>query len=379
MKYKFVIGANYGDEGKGLCCDELTKKEIKEGRKVLNVLFNGGPQRAHTVSSYFYGDHIFHHFGSGTLSGADTYFHEEFIVNPMIFVDEFNELMKIGVKTKVFIHSNCRFITPFDMMANQIIELGYSKNDKHGTCGQGIWNTICRYDDTESIKYSFLEFCRMDPDEKYSYLRDIKYYYESKVLKDIPAEYIGPWNSDSLLFHYIMDTNTMYSRLTLVHEEYIESGYHTIIYEAGQGLAIDFDADPIFATPSYTGSKRAIQVLKNKGVKDEDIEVYYVTRTYFTRHGAGPLPTEVSSVKLIDKTNIFNIWQENIRYGNFDSKEMIDRVEKDSIPGIKKNLLITHTNEYPIPHPYMADINEYFNKIYTSDNKYNSTITRGIT
>ena len=43
----------------------------------------------------------------------------------------------------------------------------------------------------------------------------------------------------------------------------------------------------------------------------------YVTRTYFTRHGDGPLPGEVEFHNLsigIDKTNTKNDWQGNLRY-----------------------------------------------------------------
>ena len=85
MDIKIVIGAQYGDEGKGRTVDYFTR-ECKNGDMAV-VLTNGGAQRGHTVVK---GDkrHIFHHFGSGTMNCADTIISEIFQVNPMVFSTE---------------------------------------------------------------------------------------------------------------------------------------------------------------------------------------------------------------------------------------------------------------------------------------------------
>lgn len=57
MNYSAVIGANYGDEGKGLVTDWLTMN----GGKTLNVLTNGTCQRGHTVEHADGKRHVFHH------------------------------------------------------------------------------------------------------------------------------------------------------------------------------------------------------------------------------------------------------------------------------------------------------------------------------
>ena len=77
---KVVIGASFGDEGKGLMTDYFAADAANKGETALVVCSNGGAQRGHTVRAY--GDniesgmkpevrHVFHHFGSGTLAGAD--------------------------------------------------------------------------------------------------------------------------------------------------------------------------------------------------------------------------------------------------------------------------------------------------------------------
>ena len=86
------------------------------------MLTNGGAQRAHSILTKN-GSFTFQHFGSGTYHGADNYFSEYFILNPMQFVKEYNELRNRGVKIgKIYRDPKCMWSTPWDMMANQIIE-----------------------------------------------------------------------------------------------------------------------------------------------------------------------------------------------------------------------------------------------------------------
>ena len=95
--YKFkvsaIIGANFGDEGKGLVTDWLASKSDN----AIIVLHNGGPQRAHTVTTPEGREHIFRHIGAGTFAGAATYIAKPFICNPMIFKEEYEKLRKDGV------------------------------------------------------------------------------------------------------------------------------------------------------------------------------------------------------------------------------------------------------------------------------------------
>lgn len=107
MKTKVVIGANWGDEGKGM----MTQYFSRQG-KVLNILFNGGPQRGHTVVSPQGVRHVFHHFGSGSFYGADTYFSEHFILNPLVFE---REALELHFCPRVFCAEGVRITTPIDM------------------------------------------------------------------------------------------------------------------------------------------------------------------------------------------------------------------------------------------------------------------------
>ena len=78
-----VIGAVYGDEGKGRLVDYLASLT-----PTLVVRHNGGAQAGHTVVTPEGLRHVFHHFGSGTFVGSPTYLSRFFIVNPLIWSQE---------------------------------------------------------------------------------------------------------------------------------------------------------------------------------------------------------------------------------------------------------------------------------------------------
>ena len=108
-----VIGANYGDEGKGTVVANYTKNSDN----VLNILTNGGAQRGHSILTKD-GNITFQHFGAGTYHGADNYYSRYFILNPMQFVKEYETLI---VKPKnIYRDINCKWSTPYDSMANLI-------------------------------------------------------------------------------------------------------------------------------------------------------------------------------------------------------------------------------------------------------------------
>lgn len=94
----------------------------------------------------------------------------------MQFVKEYNELTERGIslKGKIFCDHRVRWSTPYDMMANQIIEHLRGK-DKHGSCGMGIWETVLRYHNSEIEDIvKFAAFVNMPLMDKLAYLTKVK-------------------------------------------------------------------------------------------------------------------------------------------------------------------------------------------------------------
>ena len=392
---KIIVGANYGDEGKGFATHYHSRETMLNGKSCVNVLYNGGCQRGHTVENLEGFRHVFHHFGSGSFDYADTYFDRDFIVNPMEFVREFHELEQKGVRPKCYINPYCRVTTPFDMLINQIVEQSRGTN-RHGSCGMGIWETSQRYI-LDLHQYNWRELSNLSPKSISIYLEYIKNDYLYKRLSDygineIPKEYEQVIKSKGLIEHFISDLIEMKSNVIENEEFYLNNDYDVIIFEGAQGLALD--EDNIKEYPNVTASKTGSYTPILRLTKEDNIEVCYITRSYFTRHGAGRFDTECSvseiNPAIQDLTNLHNDFQGSIRYGKFDIESFLERIntDKDNVKSICKycgieedkilhSLFITHlnyTNGDICGVGSISELRQIFNKLYLSYDKYGKDI-----
>lgn len=349
---KFVIGTNYGDEGKGLVSANLAAKAQQDNKKCLTILYNGGSQRGHTVE---FGNfrHVYHHFAAGSEFGSDTYFHQDFLVNPMTYIQEYK-----GIICGIYMDARCRIVTPFDMIANQFVEQG--RDVRHGSCGMGIFETITRYNDGggRMLTRKVGDLCNLINDSLYDYITDVQRYYEHR--KGIRFDSIPGLDVEGLKRHWVDDFNAMIDDVSIVYDWSVKSllnHYDVIIFEGGQGLALDMDnkADFPHLTPSNTGCKKMIPFIISTLGEDTPVELYYVTRSYLTRHGNGPMPNGYLDHSMIeqDMTNHPNPWQGTLRLAGFTSKsiaDMMGRIYKDKsetcgMDNVVCNLVVTHTNE----------------------------------
>lgn len=335
---KVVIGANFGDEGKGMLTHYFSKNS---NGKVLNVLFNGGCQRGHTVMN-----HVFHCFGSGYFDGADTYCHEKFMVDPVAWALECNQLNTIPV---LYIHPMCRIVTPYDVAINQAIETKRGKY-KHGSCGMGIWET-----DLRSQNYPIYYQDLYNEIALYSKIERIKKEYWSKRVKELGLNLnIDNISLDDFFVACHLMTNHCINTNRIKVNPLVDKKYATVVFEGGQGLLLDEENEEFapHVTASSTGSRyiSALIQLLYEQFKPQ-VEVCYVSRSYVTRHGAGVLPYEVSKDQLNpdieDKTNVPNPWQDSIRYGQLNLQHLKDRIAKDKkhyLCPIQQSIAFTHMN-----------------------------------
>ena len=156
---KIVIGANFGDEGKGLMSHYFGLKALEEGKSPITVFHNGTAQRGHTVDYNPDSRHVFHHFGCNTKEGVPTYFADSFLIHPMEFHREFKELgLTAG---NCYCNPNCVVITPYDMLIDHMIEdwIAYQYGEReHGSCGYGSWSATDRIEQRPEIAYTILDF-----------------------------------------------------------------------------------------------------------------------------------------------------------------------------------------------------------------------------
>ena len=373
---KVIIGGNYGDEGKGLATDYFASKPRKRFEDCIVVLSNGGSQRGHTVTLPNGKRHVFRHYCAGTFAQAFTYLPKYYIVNPMNWMREYRKLSSTFIPRLMLINKDCKLSTPFDMIANQLIENARC-DQRHGSCGVGIWETILR--DGITVGEMYLK----KKEERADYLRFVRDDYFCKRISNkgikLDSQLEKIVYDDNLIKHYISDFDWMMSRSVFEEDDVLDSVQY-VIFENGQGLMLDQDIVGYgkSTTPSSTGLKNPAEMISNMR-NDTEVEVCYVTRPYITRHGVGRFDEEYQKEKIHpriidDQTNKWNQFQGDLRYGVFDREEFIKRVDDDfnsyAKPNWKKSIFFTHVNEAP---SYMDDLIETAS--YTSDGFTRNSVT----
>lgn len=389
-KVKVVIGANYGDEGKGLGTDYFCSLNPQS---TIGVLTNGSAQRAHTVDTKDGLHHIFHNFSSGTFNNVPTYICDEFLINPMSFVEEYNELKELGYAPKYYIHPNCRVVTPFDMIQNQI---DMKRDNAHNSCGMGVWRTINRYDKKVfNLTVKELFDLIQNPTNAFKELYNVFLYY----YKDIDI-YCSGINIEGLINHFIEDVQFIANRCLLLIEDNFLRNFDTVVFENGQGLLLNHTLDYENASNVLTSTNTGLEIpykIIERNFSDIEVEICYITRTYLTRHGDGVIDGDEERAlyyeqNFFDYTNIYNKFQGKLRYADLDIDTLINSVLADqriTYPSpnngyiCSKNdynwsLLITHWNELQFNEQTMKLLKLYFgnNNVYISDSKYRDSVKK---
>ena len=326
MEVKVVTGASYGDEGKGLVSGCLAREAAENNNKILTIFFNGTGQRAHSFEG------VTRHFmAAGESYGSDTFYHHMFVVDP---------IMLWLTKSTPIIDPRCRVIFPCDVLYGQARE----KQLNHGSCGWGLFAAVKRNE-----KEPF-------------YIADmfLKTFY--KLAQQVDGYYNYEPNEIHNLPNFIRAVAWLKENCQVELFENIVENYDTIIYEGGQGLLLDQENKGNFPhlTPSSTGAfniHKDIEQLNAqvdfvfKNNSDSYIDLFYVSRSYMTRHGAGPMDMEVAKESInpfiYDEVNQPNDWQGSLRFGHIDVQKLYKRIKGDATRyNCNKtiNMVYTHLN-----------------------------------
>lgn len=330
-----VIGANYGDEGKGHITQYMVNRFQKNGEKPLVVRYNGGAQAGHTVQTADGKRHVFSHFGSGTLLGAPTYWSHYCIVEPRTLLREFAELRNdFDIVPVLFIDYRAVVTTPFDVLFNiKLEELRGPK--KHGSVGLGINETIERSQWPE-LRLTYGDAINMSYMELSAKMANIHSYYKHRAVDfHLPNEIFDKLDYAAVeMFYNQISTIVQMPNIVIVKALQVYGLLHSysLVFEGAQGLALDEMAgDFPHVTRSRTGLHNIIQILRANELKLD--ETVYVTRAYATRHGDGPFdyPRIIDSRFCPDdKTNVPNPYQGTMRFGRFESYgDVYSRINAD--------------------------------------------------
>lgn len=379
---KVVIGKNFGDEGKGAAVHFLAKE-----KGTVVVRHNGGGQSGHTVEEGNF-RFIFHQLGSGSLKGCPTYWSKTFLPDLLKLGEEiaaFKEALQNAGREKdeplaalyqkdfkVYASPDCACVTIYDVLLNSLKETLRGEN-KHGSCGMGIYETVLRTKEPVYALY-LRDFWGLTYGEVVRRLQRIQRGYAIPRLKELQAEYPEDFDREEICFWAEMmeseevlrnaacDMHENFNRnVVFMDFESLFSKMDTVIFENGQGLLLDWDNEEYapHLTASHTGLTNITKLLGEMDqelIKDCSLDVYYITRSYVTRHGAGRLDEECFKEDInpfmVDRTNIPNVWQDTLRYARHPVGEDFFRYIKkdlenlkDGILSSKVHILLTHMDE----------------------------------
>ena len=278
-----LLGAQWGDEGKGKATDIL-------GDRVDYVVrYQGGNNAGHTV---VIGDqkYALHLLPSGILSpNVIPVIGNGVVIDPAVLLEEIKGLNERGIDTsKLVISSNAHLITPYHRTIDKVSERFLGKA-KIGTTGRGIGPAYADKISRIGIRVQDLFDQSILEKKIESALRD-KNQVLTKVFNrkdmevgEILEEYLG---YAEILRPYVADT-------ALLLNQALENG-KTVLLEGSQGTLLDVDHGTYpFVTSSNPTAGGACT---GSGIGPTKIErVIGIVKAYTTRVGSGPFPTELEN------------------------------------------------------------------------------------
>jgi adenylosuccinate synthase len=325
-----VIGANFGDEGKGLATDFFSRHY----KASIVARGNGGAQAGHTVVDG-HKRHVFGHVGSGSFAGVPTYLSSAFIVNPFMLNKECRELK---TRQRIYASPDCRVTTFYDMAINSLIEIKRGQ-ERHGSCGMGINETVTRDAAGFHLDLNTVKNNPTSTLEMLSTIRDV-WVPERMLELNISKRDFGD-DTDAKMYFDLLDTSIEHMAEELMHHSELIQLHNPklflcpedlVVVEGAQGLMLDeFLGDFPHVTRSVTGLASSIRAAAECG--KTSIRPVYMSRAYATRHGAGELLYQgapiTDAVIPIDQTNVDNNWQGSIRYAPLNLNEMAWYIRED--------------------------------------------------
>ena len=320
MKTSIVIGLGFGDEGKGLVTDYLCKRN----RQPWVVRFNGGHQAGHTVVTAGGKRHVFSSLGSGSLAGAPTYWSKYCSFYPPGFLEEYKALEQLGVRPGFYIDAQSPVTTLYDVIYNRSLE---QSRNPHGSCGLGFGATIERHEMGCRLVARDLLSAR----ELKTKLKKTSRYYDKKIKEannSLLSEIYYGYDVQQIASRYLHAVNACFSLINLVEEGDLMSTLKisgaSLIFEGAQGILLDMDHGFFpHVTRSYTTCKNAMEIIRRNRLSAPSL--FYVTRSYQTRHGAGPMTNESLIPELQhteQETNVQNTWQGSFRRAVLDLDQL---------------------------------------------------------
>lgn len=276
-----VVGAQWGDEGKGRVVDILAE------RADLVVRFQGGSNAGHTV---WVGEEHFalHLIPTGILRGKKCVIGNGVVVDPHALSEEADNLENRGVSVwnNLVISENAHLILPYHRLLDEAHERSLG-DGKIGTTLRGIGQAYADKAARVGLRVGDMadekEFCA-----KLERLADSK----NQILKQVYGGENLPWEKVCEEYlRYAERLRPLITDTSLLINSALDDGKH-VLFEGAQGALLDID----FGTYPYCTSSNSTAggACTGTGVSPKRIDtIVGVMKAYTTRVGEGPFPTEL--------------------------------------------------------------------------------------
>jgi adenylosuccinate synthase len=275
-----IVGAQWGDEGKGKIVDLLAQHSDVVCR------YNGGPNAGHTI---LVGEETYklRHLPAGILSGKDCVIGAGCVVDPGSLCEELDELERRGFSTeRLHLSGNAHVVMPWHLAIDQASERRLGRL-KIGTTRRGIGPTYADKAYRLGIRVQDL----LDP----KILRQkIEVALAEKNLWLERVYGVDPVELDELAGRseeYAQRLRPYISDTSLLVDQALRDG-RQVLFEGAHGTLLDIDHGTYpFVTSSPTVAGGATTGV---GIGPTRIDaVLGVAKAYLTRVGEGPFPTEI--------------------------------------------------------------------------------------
>jgi len=283
MPLQVIVGAQWGDEGKGRIVDWFAAQGDFSAR------YNGGDNAGHTVTV---GSRIFklHLIPSGIIHPQIVaILGNGMVVNPTTLFDEMDMLCQAGISVspeRLRLSYAAHLITPAHQALDKALEARRGKGNI-GTTGRGIGPAYTDKATRRGLRAADMlapDFCERIGDHVAE---------ANRTLNMLGAPELDPAPVCELYREYAGRLKSHIADTSLELHAALQAG-KTVLAEGAQGtlLDIDFGTYP-FVTSSSTTASGALTGLGLGLDTARDARVIGVVKAFQTRVGSGPLPTEV--------------------------------------------------------------------------------------
>ena len=323
-----VVDLGFGDAGKGTLTDWLVRRHDAR----LVVRFNGGAQAGHNVVTEDGRHHTFAQFGAGSfVPGVRTHLARTTVLHPLALLVEARHLARKGVPdalARATVSEGARVITPFHQSAGRLRELARGAG-RHGTCGVGVGETV-----GDALAHPAEALQARDMRHPEALLRKARATQErlreelAEVLRAVKAlPQAGPelamMEDRDVSARWVEALKELRADTLVVEDGWLGDRLREgpVVFEGAQGVLLDewrgFHPHTTWSTCTFDN---ALGLLREHGF-DGPVHRLGVLRTYATRHGEGPLPSEpcAPAARLEEPHNDASGWQGRFRVGAFDA------------------------------------------------------------